>query len=292
MESSIIIRTYNEEKYLAKVLQSIQNQNFEGTFEIIVVDSGSTDNTLQIAETSKCKIVHIKKEHFSFGRSLNYGCNVATGDLLVFISAHCIPTNQFWLSELIKPFENKNIVLSYGCQIGIDTSKFSEKQLLKKYFPSEDVIPQEGFFCNNANSCIRKDKWLIRKFNEELTGLEDMDWAKYWVSKGNEVAYVSSSSVFHIHNETWPQVQRRYEREAFALKDIMPEVQVSIFDMIRYIIMAVYLDSIAAIKQKRFFYYFKQICYFRYNQYLGTYKGNHLHRQLSKSKKEQYFYPN
>jgi len=205
---------------------------------------------------------------------------------------YCIPTDQFWLSELIKPFASKNIVLSYGCQIGIDTSKFSEKQLLKKYFPSKDAIPQEGFFCNNANSCIRRDKWLIRKFNEELTVLEDMDWAKYWVSKGHEIAYVSSSSVFHIHNESWPQVRRRYEREAFALKDILPEVQVSIYDMLRYITTAVYLDSMVAMKQKKIFSPFKQICYFRYNQYLGTYRGNHLHRQLSKEKKEQYFYPN
>ena len=146
MNCSIVIRTYNEGKYLSKVLESIQNQNFEGNFNIIVVDSGSTYNTLQIAETYECKIVHIKKEQFSFGRSLNYGCNAATGDLLIFVSAHCIPTDQFWLSELIKPFASKNIVLSYGCQIGIDTSKFSEKQLLKKYFPTKDAIPQEGFF--------------------------------------------------------------------------------------------------------------------------------------------------
>jgi len=72
---------------LSKVLESIQNQNFEGNFNIIVVDSGSTDNTLQIAETYECKIVHIKKEQFSFGRSLNYGCNAAIGDLLIFVSA-------------------------------------------------------------------------------------------------------------------------------------------------------------------------------------------------------------
>ena len=91
MNCSIIIRTYNEGKYLAKVLESIQNQSFEGNFKIIVIDSGSTDNTLQIAETYKCKTVHIKKEQFSFGRSLNYGCDAATGDLLIFISAFVSP---------------------------------------------------------------------------------------------------------------------------------------------------------------------------------------------------------
>lgn len=292
MNYSIIIRTYNEEKYLAKVLDSIQNQHFKGDGEIIIVDSGSTDNTIQIAKTYGCKIVCIKKEDFSFGRSLNYGCNSATGELLIFISAHCIPVNQFWLSELVKPFKDENIVLSYGCQVGVETSNFSEKQLLKKYFPPKNSIPQKGYFCNNANSCIRKDKWLEREFNEELTGLEDMEWAKYWVLKGFEVAYISSSSVFHIHDESWSQIQKRYEREAFALKDIMPEVQVSIFDMLRYILVAIYLDSKAAMKEKKIFSYFKQIYHFRFNQYLGTFKGNHLHRQISKSKKEQYFYPN
>jgi glycosyltransferase involved in cell wall biosynthesis len=292
MKCSIIIRTYNEEQYLGKVLDTIQNQSFTGEVEVIIVDSGSTDNTLRIIENFECKIVHIRKEDFSFGRSLNYGCDAATGDLLVFISAHCIPTDKFWLAELVRPFNNKNIVLSYGCQIGIETSKFSEKQLLKKYFPFVDSIPQEGFFCNNANSCIRKDKWLIRKFDEELTGLEDMDWAKYWFLQGYEVAYASKAKVYHIHNESWQQVQRRYEREAFALQAIMPEVQVSAFDMMRYIIIAVYLDSKAAFVEGQFLKYFKQICYFRFNQYVGTYRGNHLHRQLSKERKEHYFYPN
>ena len=291
MKCSIIIRTYNEEKHLGKVLDAVQKQDFLGNVEIIVVDSGSTDNTLQIAKTSNCKVVHIKKEIFSFGRSLNYGCTAAIGDLLIFISAHCIPTDKYWLSELVKPFNNKNIVLSYGSQVGIDTSKFSEKQLFKKYFPSTHSIPQEGFFCNNANSCIRKDKWLAKMFDEELTGLEDMEWAKFWVLKGYQVAYVSSSAVFHIHDESWQQVQRRYEREAFALKDIMPEVQVSVLDMLRYIAVAIYLDSVAAFKERKLLKYLKQICYFRINQYFGTYKGNHLHRQLSKGKKEQYYYP-
>jgi glycosyltransferase involved in cell wall biosynthesis len=291
MKCSIIIRTYNEEKHLGKVLDAIQSQSFKGEVEIIIVDSGSTDHTLRIANNYNCEVIRIKKENFSFGRSLNYGCNAATGDLLTFISAHCIPTNIFWLSELVKPFSNENIVLSYGCQVGIETSKFSEKQLLKKYFPTTDSIPQEGFFCNNANSSIRRDKWLIRNFDEELTGLEDMAWAKYWVLQGHQVAYVASSTVFHIHDESWQQVQRRYEREAFALKDIMPEVQVSVLDMLRYIAVAIYLDSVAAFKEKRFFTYVKQICYFRFNQYLGTHKGNHLHRKLSKGKKEQYYYP-
>jgi glycosyltransferase involved in cell wall biosynthesis len=291
MVISIIIRTYNEEKYLSQVLEAVFSQADCPDFEVIVVDSGSTDHTLQIANKFRCKIVNIKKEEFSFGKSLNLGCLNANGELLVLISAHCIPKDRFWLKNLIMPFESPDIVLAYGRQLGVEHSKFSEKQLFKKYFPAQDANPQEGFFCNNANSCLRKDAWDTRPFDEDLTGLEDMDWAKFQVSQGMKIAYIAEAVVFHIHEESWNQVKRRYEREAFALKDIMPEVQVSFFDMLRYIFMAIFLDTKQALNEKIFFKSFLEICFFRFYQYLGTYTGNHLHRKISKSKKEQYFYP-
>ncbi|CAN1556779.1 WcaA Glycosyltransferases involved in cell wall biogenesis [Spirosomataceae bacterium] len=291
MDISIIIRTYNEEKYLSQVLETVFSQADCPDFEVIVVDSGSTDHTLKIANDFRCKIVSIKKEEFSFGRSLNLGCSNAQGEFLVLVSAHCIPTDKFWLKNLIKPFENPAIALTYGRQLGVEQSKFSEKQLFKKYFPERDANPQEGFFCNNANSCLRKDAWDVRPFDEDLTGLEDMDWAKFQVAQGSKMAYIAEAAVYHIHEETWSQVKRRYEREAFALKDIMPEVHVSFFDMLRYIIVAIFLDAKQALNQRIFFKTWLEICFFRIYQYLGTYTGNHLHRKISKKKKEQYFYP-
>jgi glycosyltransferase involved in cell wall biosynthesis len=276
---------------LSQVLETVFNQTDCPDFEVIVVDSGSTDHTLKIANDFRCKIVNIKKEEFSFGRSLNLGCSNAQGQFLVLVSAHCIPTDKFWLKNLIKPFENPAIALTYGRQLGVEQSKFSEKQLFKKYFPEQDANPQEGFFCNNANSCLRKDAWDSRPFDEDLTGLEDMDWAKFQVAQGSKIAYIAEAAVYHIHEETWSQVKRRYEREAFALKDIMPEVHVSFFDMLRYITVAIFLDAKQALNQSVFFKTWVEICFFRFYQYLGTYTGNHLHRKISKKKKEQYFYP-
>ena len=76
MDCSIIIRTLNEEIYLDQLIKKIKRQNLNSKlkYEIILVDSGSTDNTLKIAERQKINIIKIKKEEFSFGRSLNYGC--------------------------------------------------------------------------------------------------------------------------------------------------------------------------------------------------------------------------
>jgi len=255
------------------------------------VDSGSTDNTLEIVSEFDVRVVHIKKEDFSFGRSLNYGCQAAKGELIAIISAHCIPTNDYWLENLVIPFANPEIAMTYGKQEGVETSKFSEKMLFRKYFPDFDKNPQDDFFSNNANSCIRKDLWEKYAFNEELTGLEDMDWSKHYFQRGKKISYVSLASVYHIHEESWSKVRTRYEREAYALKEIMPEVHLNVFDLWRYIISGVLNDLKESIKRGSFFSNFFSIWRFRGNQYLGSYKGNHIHRQISKKTKRNYFYP-
>ena len=84
MKVSIVIRTYNEQKHLRALLEGIQNQHRDGIeIETVIVDSGSTDNTVKIANEFPTRVVPIKKEEFSFGRSLNIGCAAATGEALV-----------------------------------------------------------------------------------------------------------------------------------------------------------------------------------------------------------------
>ncbi|KOR27683.1 glycosyl transferase family 2, partial [Achromatium sp. WMS3] len=136
MLASIIIRTYNEEKHLPELLETIQNQDKSLVdIETIIVDSGSTDQTLTIATQFNCRITYIKKEEFTFGRSLNIGCEFAKGEFLVFISGHCIPVKNDWIQQLVKPLIDNKAVYSYGQQIGRDTTKFSEQQVFKKFYP-------------------------------------------------------------------------------------------------------------------------------------------------------------
>ena len=149
---SIIIRTLNEEKYLDELLKAVDSQitnNF--SIEVIIVDSGSQDKTLEIAKSYQARIAFINKDKFTFGRSLNVGCELSNGGYLVFISGHCIPTNKDWLSNLVEPLIQGLCKYTYGRQVGRDSTKFSEKQVFKKYFSNESSIPQDGYFCNNAN---------------------------------------------------------------------------------------------------------------------------------------------
>ncbi len=94
MLASLVIRTYNEEKHLDELLTQVHRQKCTLVdLEVVIVDSGSTDKTLEIANRHGCRVTHIKKSDFTFGRSLNIGCEFAKGELLVFVSGHCIPTN-------------------------------------------------------------------------------------------------------------------------------------------------------------------------------------------------------
>jgi len=292
MIASVIIRTYNEVKYLERLLSLIFSQRCETVeLEVVIVDSGSTDGTLDIAGKFPCKITHINKADFTFGRSLNVGCAFSKGDFLLFVSGHCMPVNDRWLDEIVKPLINEEIHYSYGRQEGKDTTKFSEYQHFEKCFPIYDKVPQEGYFCNNANAALTREAWSKYKFNEELTGLEDMYLAKQLVEAGYKIAYTSKASVYHIHDESWLQVRTRYEREAYALQKIMPEVHFTIGDFFRYFTSSIFSDSAVAIKNKIFLKKFPEIFMFRLMHYWGTYKGNHEVRKLSSKMKHHYFYP-
>ncbi|WP_456296411.1 glycosyltransferase [Vibrio sp. AK197] len=288
---SVVIRTYNEERYLEELLSAINNQKSK-KFEIetVIIDSGSTDRTLDIANRFGCRITSIKKEDFTFGRSLNDGCDFSLGKYFVFISGHCIPAHDLWIDNLVSPLLEE-CVYTYGRQLGRDTTKFSERQLFNKYFPNESRIPQVGFFCNNANAAIRRDAWLAHRFNEELTGCEDMYLARLLVDSGKKIGYVSNAEVYHIHDETWEQVKIRYEREAIALQHIMPQIHVNIFDTMKFIFAGIAKDFNKALKENVLFREIKSIIFFRTMQYWGGYKGNKNHRIISQKMKYKYFYP-
>lgn len=288
---SIIIRTLNEERYLPELLASIQTQQSAFSHEVVLIDSGSTDNTLEIAEQFGCRILHISREEFSFGRSLNRACEAARGAYFVLISAHCIPCNQHWLQNLVQPLAEGLVQYCYGRQVGGPQSYWSECQIFAKYFPEESSIPQRGFYCNNANSAIIAGAWNRFKFNEELTGLEDMHLAKRLVEARGAVGYIADASVYHIHHESWQQIQRRFEREALALQQICPEVILRRRDLLRYLTRGVIRDLAAGLPARFALTTFHKIIRYRYHQYMGSYRGNHLHKRMSIELRETYFYP-
>lgn len=288
---SVVIRAFNEERHLGELLQSIRTQMIDLEVEIVLVDSGSTDRTLSIAQAAGCRVVHIEKSQFSFGRSLNLGCEAARGEHLVFVSGHCIPVDGHWLRHLVAPLRDDLVHYAYGRQVAGPTTKFSEVQHFRRYFPEHSAVPQDGFFCNNANAALMRSTWMRLPFDEELTGLEDMAMAKAIIDQGGRIGYVAEAPVYHLHDESWRTIRNRFEREAVALQGIMPQVHVTFGDFARYVTSAVLLDFGAALQEGRLLAEAFPIVAFRTMQFWGSYRGNNEHRRLSQAMKDRYFYP-
>ncbi len=287
---SVIIRCYNEEKHIGRLLSGLLAQSLPPD-EILVVDSGSTDVTLSIASRFPVKIIHVRKEEFSFGKSLNIGCQNARNDFLVFASAHVYPVYTSWADEILKPFDNANTALVYGKQRGNEATKFSERQVFKKWFPDTVLVPQRHPFCNNANAAIRRELWEKYPFNEQLTGLEDLGWAKTITEKNYDIQYEPKAVVIHVHDETYQQIYNRYYREALALKKIYPQEKFGRREFIKLFCSNVYMDMACAWEERVFFKSFAGIIMFRWMQFTGTYRGFTDSYTKESILKNRFYYP-
>jgi glycosyltransferase involved in cell wall biosynthesis len=288
---SIIIRAYNEEDHIGRLLTGISEQSLDD-IEIIVVDSGSTDATVPIASRFPTRILTIPPHDFTFGRSLNMGCSAARGEFLVFASAHVYPRYPDWLEKLIEPFKDPAIGMVYGMQRGDGTTRYSEHQQFKRMFPEASIIPQGNPLCNNANAAIRRSLWEQHPFDESLSGLEDLDWATWLLAQDRFLAYHAEAVVVHVHNESPRQVFRRYEREAIALCHIRPEEKFGLGSLITLYVSNIISDSRQAVRERCFMREFWGILWFRWMQFLGTYVGFRHSGPVTDAVIQAFYYPN
>jgi len=286
---SVVIRAYNEEQHIGKLLTGIKQQSVN--CEIILVDSGSTDSTVEIASDFQVKVVSIDPGEFTFGRSLNWGIAAASGEFIVIISAHCYPVYPDWLEQLLKPFEDPQNAVSYGKQRGAITNHYSEHQFFKNYFPDVSQPNQGQPFTHNANAAIRKSLWEGHPYNEQLTGLEDLAWSSWAKEQGYSIAYVAEAEVIHIHEETFHQVYNRYRREAIAMKQILPESHFSIRNMVSMILRKILADLSRAYRDRTLSKEALGIIRFRVMQYLGTWQGYRYSGNIDQQLHRQFYYP-
>jgi rhamnosyltransferase len=289
MTCSLIIRAYNEDKHIARLLEGIKQQTVKDV-EIILVDSGSTDSTVAIAESYGARVVRIPSAEFTFGRSLNYGIKAATREFVVIASAHVYPVYPDWLETLLRPFQDDSVALAYGKQRGPDFAKFSEQQIFYQWYPDASKSKQETAFCNNANAAIRKSLWEKNNYDETLTGLEDLAWAKWAKEQGHDIAYVAEAEIIHVHNETPRGVYNRYRREAMALRKIYPEAHFNFYDFLRLTTTNILSDLWHAARERVLLKNFASIFWFRFMQFHGTRLGHRETSLITPQLRETFYY--
>jgi len=206
--TSWIIRTKNEEKWLPKVLETLYLQS-RLDFEIIIVDSGSTDNTIQIANQFPIRrIIEIKQEDFSYGYALNLGISESWGDFVGILSAHSLPISRTWYQDAFSNFEDKMVAAVGGTYSALPDGVIEEKLWDTQYHINRlnDQnyylgFQKENYYktTSNTNFILRKTLWEDYQFDENLSTSEDYDWTQEMLFRGYNVIYDPRFDVYHSH---------------------------------------------------------------------------------------------
>lgn len=225
---SIIILTKNAGNRFEELMNAIYNQNFDGNFEIVVVDSGSTDNTLEIAEKYNARIFKIKPNEFHHSRTRNFGAEKSYGKVLVYLTQDALPLDNNWLSNLLTPLNDRDVAVVYGRQIAYPNAKPMDKFFYSYFYPNcrkvltkDDTKDLKKFyldnvFISNVCSAIRRRVWEKIRFNDKVFMSEDKDFALRVLRAGYKIIYEPKAAVYHSHNYTLVSLFKRRFKDGVA----------------------------------------------------------------------------
>lgn len=232
--ASIIIPTKNTGPRFKTVLDKIFSQSFED-FEVIVIDSGSTDVTIDLVRHYPAKLVHIKPEDFGHGKTRNFGATLAQGDVVVFLTQDAEPFDNNWLNQLLTPFNFPKIAGVYGRQVPKDNEKELDKYFFLSLYGDKDIIwtknnsTQGDNVFSDANSAIRKEFLLNHPYKNDIIVSEDYEWALRMMDQGHAIFYNTDAKVIHSHSYNLLTLFKRNFDVGVSYKDIYKSSQQSTF---------------------------------------------------------------
>lgn len=226
LKASVIIPTYNAEKYLGNLLNILKRQTAD-IQEIIVIDSESADRTKKMVEKFKVKFLSVPKATFDHGGTRTLAAKMAKGEVIVFLTQDVLPYDDRAVEAILKPFESDpKIAAAYGRQVPYpDANPFAAHS---RYFgyPDRSFIrvledkKRYGIktaFLSNAFAAYRKKNLeKIGWFKSNLVSTEDTYAGAKMLLAGYRLAYTSSARVYHSHNYTvWQEFKRYFDIGSF-----------------------------------------------------------------------------
>lgn len=248
---SVIIPVKNGAFWLEKTLRGITTQTLSKQTEIIVLDSGSTDDSLDISTRYKARIFHIDPASFNHGETRNIGVRQAKGKYVVLTVQDAWPTDEFWLQRLLDGFIHEEVCGVCGNQLvphdkGVNpvawSRPISEPQLREVWLENPnsfaDLSPQlKKYFCgwDNVNAMYNKNFLLTHPFQPVLFG-EDIQWAINTLVQGRTIVYNQAARVYHYHHYEPEFSYKRVYTECYyryKLLGVIPEIDNGIINYLR-----------------------------------------------------------
>jgi rhamnosyltransferase len=219
IETTIVIPTKNGAADIGACLEAVYAQKDAGRFEVLVIDSGSTDGTLEIVRRYPLRLEVIPPETFHHARTRNYAAGIAKGEVLVFLSQDAIPSSDNWLAAFLSNFNDPAVGAVYGRQLPKAESGLERRSAFAAMYGGARIVkmPMDGidlghkyYHFSNANSAIRRKVWEVTRFPDGLKVFEDVGIAKRILDSGWSIVYEPDAAVYHSHDFPLDTLFKRY----------------------------------------------------------------------------------
>lgn len=237
--ATVAILTYNGETYLERILEAVSAQEVDGDFEILVIDSGSTDRTLEIvARFPEVRLHEIPNHEFGHGRTRNLAARLARGRYVAYLTHDAIPLGPRWLHELIAPFAiDAKVVGVMGKQVPrprcFPLMKYEINGVFAQFGPDfgttilyrDDFVQDEGTlgaltFYSDVNSAARREVLIDQIPYRDVRYAEDQMFGQDVIAAGWHKAYAPRGAVEHSNDLTLREFGARIFDETVGLRQI------------------------------------------------------------------------
>jgi len=183
LAASVIIRAKDEAATIERALRLVRAQTVGA--EVIVVDSGSRDGTVDIARRYCDQMIEIPAEQFTYGHALNLGAAAASGDVHFALSAHCFPEQADWIERSLTHYARPEVAGTGSHRTLADGTPLTET--FHQDLTYARAHPEWGF--TNHASSWRASVWNEFPFDEQLAAAEDREWAFRVLATGYVIAF-------------------------------------------------------------------------------------------------------
>jgi len=226
---SIILLTKNGEETVRSLLDGLYRQRMIESAEVIMIDSGSTDRTLEIASAYPVRLTRIAPEEFGHGRTRNLGARLARGSFLLYLPQDATPVGHDWLHALLLPFDDPAVAGVYCRQLPRADASAMEKFFLLQNYPlksgqktlvAEHDASLARCFFSTVGGAIRASLWNDHPFPEDVIMSEDQAWSKEIMLAGHAIAYQPAAELLHSHQYGIAGIFRRNFDSGFSIQQI------------------------------------------------------------------------